>query len=114
MGSAEIQNSLKSIPRLYQESEKWQSLKIDPVTSNDHVERVLRYKIIHEPSRTTLLAVGRDRGLMPRAEGQTSSVYVGRAQWDTSEGTSKVSECIIELGISTKTLCPGGRQTAQF
>jgi hypothetical protein len=112
MSRAEIENSLKSIPRLYQESETWQSLKMDPVTSNDHVKRVLRYKIIHEPSRTTLLTVGRDRGLTPRAEGQTSSVYVGRAQWNTSEGTSKVGEYIVKLGIFTKTLCPDSCQTA--
>ena len=104
MSRAEIENSLKSIPRLYQESETWQSLKTDSGT--------LRYKIIHEPSRTTLLTVGRDRGLTPRAEGQTSSVYVGRAQWNTSEGTSKVGEYIVKLGIFTKTLCPDSCQTA--
>jgi hypothetical protein len=105
MSRAEIENSLKSIPRLHQESETWQSLKTDSGT--------LRYKIIEESSGTTLLTIGRDRGLMPRAEGQTSNVYVGRAQLNTSEGTSKVGECIIGLGISTKTLCPGGHQTAK-
>lgn len=59
--ATETELSLKDIPRLYQESNAWQTVIIierNPVTRNDQSKQVLTYKLNHEPSRTTMLKKG--------------------------------------------------------
>lgn len=58
---------------------------------------VLSHQLIQKTPDTTLLQKGRERKLMPRAEGQTSSVYVARSRLNAEQGISKVSERMFVL-----------------